>query len=136
MRRGLVKEDNIETRGLVLAKLLEKDTAAGGIEAGQLPPAGVPRGGLHGGIQPVVLIEWLTDLERLAPIPGETTAHRQVKPEPAFVWAEAPHGWRRGLPASGRDGPKAARAWFDKVSRLGNGFLAWLGRGRFRWALS
>ena len=136
MRRGLIQQDNIEALGIVLTELFEKEAEAVGIQARQFPPEGVPRGGLHGRIQPVVLIAGLNDLEWLDSIASETTMDRQVEPEPAFVLAEDPHGLRRGLPASGRDRPEAARALFDKVSRLGNVFFAWLGRGRLSLALS
>jgi hypothetical protein len=136
MRRGLVQQDAMETLGVVLAKLPQKDREAVGIAAGQLSPEGVARRGLHGGIQPGVLIEWRNDLDRLDSIPGETTADRQGETKPAFVLAADPHGLCRGLPASGRDGPEAARALCDNVRRLSTVFFAWLGRGRLRLAWS
>jgi hypothetical protein len=51
-----------------------------------------------------------------------------VKAKPAVVLAEGPHGLGRGLPASGRDGPEAARVLLDTVSRLSTVFLyGWAG---------
>ena len=97
MRRGLVQPDDIETRGSMLAKLPQKDRAAVGIEAWQLPPAGVSRGRLHGAIPPGVCIARLNDLDWLDSIPCETTTDWQVETEPAFVLAEDPHGLRRDL---------------------------------------
>ena len=136
MRWGLIQQNDIETLGIVLTQPPEEDTETVGIQAWQFPPEGVPCGGLHGGIQPVIFIERLHNLERFDPIAGEPTAERQVEPEPAFVLAEDPHGLRRGLPASGRNRPEAAGALFDKVSRLSDVFFAWLGRGRLSFALS
>jgi hypothetical protein len=99
MRGSLVQQADIETLRLVLAKLPQKEGEAVSIQAGQLPPEGVASARLHGSIEPVVFIKRLNDLDRLAPIPGETTADRQVEPQPAFVLAEDPHGLRRSLPS-------------------------------------
>ena len=98
MRGGLVEEDNIETVSLVLAKLLEKDGEAGSIEAGQFPPEGVSRGGLHGRIQPVLLIEGLDDLDRLDAIGRQPPVERQVETQARFILAEEPYGLVGRLP--------------------------------------
>jgi hypothetical protein len=99
---------------------------AGGLQARHCPPAGVPRGGLHGSLPPVVRLERLTNLARLAPRAGETTAARPVEPTPAGVLAAAAPGWRR--PSSGRARPKTTPALCDHIRRLGNVFLqGWAG---------
>ena len=45
MRRRLIEEANVQALGIVLAAGPQQDGAALGIEAGELPPAGVARGG-------------------------------------------------------------------------------------------
>jgi hypothetical protein len=95
----LVEEHDVETVGLALAKLSQKDAEAGGIEARQLPPEGVPRSRLHRGIEPVILIPGLDHLDGLHALACQSTANGQVEPQPAFILAEEPYGLLRLLPA-------------------------------------
>jgi hypothetical protein len=134
-RPGLRPPADLATLGLRRTTLLEKEADAVGIQARPFPPEGVPRGGLHGSLQPVGRLEGLHALEGLASIACETPMERPGEPEPACVVAAAPHGWRRGLPASGGDRPEAARALGDQGRRGGNVCVAWRGRGRVSWAL-
>ena len=136
VRWSLVQEHTVETCRIMLAQLAEKDGAAGGIEAGQRPPEGVPRGGLHGGIEPVRLLQGLHNLDRLHAVAREPPVDGPVHAQRALVLAEDPPRLGGCLAASGGHGAEPAAALLEKVSRLGDVFFAWLGRGRFRWALS
>jgi hypothetical protein len=93
----LIEAHDIEAVGLVLAKLPQKDGEAGGIQAGQLPPEGLPSGRFHRGVQPVILIQGLDDLEGLHAIACEPPVDREVQAEPAFILTEDPDGLCRGL---------------------------------------
>jgi hypothetical protein len=95
----LSQEYYIQTLSVVLPQLVKKDGEAVGIEARELPPAGLARGGLDRGLEPVILIERLNDLDRLHPSARETAADRQLQAEPAFVLAEDPHRLRGRLSA-------------------------------------
>ena len=92
MRRRLVQENNIETLSIVLAELLQKDAEAVRIEARQLPPEGVPRRGLHGGIEPIRLIQGLDDLERLHAVARQPPVQGQVQAQARFILTEDPYG--------------------------------------------
>lgn len=98
MRRRLVQEEDIEAVGIVVAKLPEKDAEAVRIEARQLPPERVACGGLHGGIEPIIFIQRLNDLDGLHAIAGELTVERQVQTQPTFILAEDPYGLVGRLP--------------------------------------
>jgi hypothetical protein len=50
---GLVQQENVQTPGIVLAKLIQKEAEALGIKARQLPPEGVAGGGFDRRLQPV-----------------------------------------------------------------------------------
>jgi len=136
MRRGLVQQDNVETLPLGLAKLVQKEAKALGVQVRHLPPEGFPGGGFDRRIEPVRLIERLDDLDRLHTVAGEATVQGQVQASTTFILTEHPHGLVGRLSPSGGDGPEAARALWDQVSRLRHFFLAWLGRGRLHLALS
>ena len=94
---GLVQEDAIEARALVLGQLLQKDVEAGGVEARQLPPAGVPRGGLPRSRAPVRLLERLDAWDRFHPVARQPTVERQVQTQARFLLAEDAHGLVRCL---------------------------------------
>jgi hypothetical protein len=93
----LIEEDDIATLGIALAKLMEKDSEAVRIQAGQLPPADLPCGRFNGRIKPVILVEGGDNLERLHAIAREPTPERQVQTEPACILAEHPDGLGRRL---------------------------------------
>jgi hypothetical protein len=57
----------MEPRGIVLAKRAQKNSAAVGLQAWQLPPAGLARGRCHSGIVPVVLVYRLNELDGVTP---------------------------------------------------------------------
>jgi hypothetical protein len=97
MRRRLIQEHDVETVGIVLTKLAEKDGEAGGIKAGQLPPEGLACGRFHCGVQPVILIQGCDDLNRLHTIAREPPREGQMEAEPAFILAEDPDRLLRGL---------------------------------------
>ena len=88
---GLVEEDNIETLGIVLAKLAQKDGEAVGIQPGSCPPEGVPRRRLHRCIEPVEFIQRVHQLPWLRPDPRQPTEERQVETETTFILAEDAH---------------------------------------------
>ena len=132
----LSEEHDVEVVGIVRANLPQKAGEAGGLQAGQLPPEGRPRGRFHRGVQPGILVQGLDDLEWLHAIAWEPPVDGEGQAEPAFIRAEDPDGLFRGLASSGCQGAAAARALFAKGRGLGDGFFAWLGRGRFRLALS
>ena len=136
MRGGLVQQDNVQTLCIVLAKLLQKEGEAIGIEAGPLPPEGVAGPGFDGCLQPVRLVQRFDDLEGLHAKAGHAATRREMEAQPAFVMAAPPHRRVRRLPAYGGDGPQAARTLLDTIRGLSRFFLAWLGLGRFSLALS
>jgi hypothetical protein len=136
MRGGLVQKDEVETLSIVLTKLPQKDGKAISIEARQLPPEGLARGRLDSGIEPVILVQRRDNLHWFHPVARQPSVKRQVEAQARFILAEDPHRLVGGLPAEGRDRPEAARALFDKVSRLSDVFLAWRGRGRLSLAWS
>ena len=135
-RRRLIQEHEVEAVGRVLTKLAEQDGAAGGIEAGQLPPQGLAGGRFHGGGQPGILIQGCDDLPRLHPLAREPPRAGPMEAEPAFILAEAPDRRPRGLASSGRHGAQTAGALRNNGRGRGHVFFAWLGRGRFSLALS
>jgi hypothetical protein len=132
---GLVEEDDIETLGIVLPKLPQKDGEAIGIQARQLPPEGVPRRGFHRGIAPVILVEGLNDLEGLHAVARQPTREGHVQAQTTCILAKHPHGVVGHLPASGGDGAQAARALFDNIRCRRDVGFAWLGRGRLSVAV-
>jgi hypothetical protein len=134
--RSLIQEDNVQPLGIVLTKFVQQEIETVGIEAGPLPPEGVAGGGLDRRRQPIRLVQGLDHLYRLHAVACEPPMDRQVQTEACFILAEDPYRLVGRLPASGRDRPEAAGALFDQVSRLGDVFLAWLGRGRLRLAWS
>jgi hypothetical protein len=136
MRGRLLQEDHIEAISIVLAKLAQKDREAVGIQARQLPPEGIACGRLHGGIEPVILVQRRDDLDGLHAEARESPPERQMQAETAFILAEDPHGLSRRLAPEGRQRAEAAGAVLNKVSRFRGIFLAWRGRGRFSLALS
>jgi hypothetical protein len=91
MRRSLIEEDNVQALCIVPAEVLQKDREALGIEAGELPPEGVARGGFNCCIQPVRFIEGLDDLEGLHAIPRHSAADWEMQPQAAFILAKHPH---------------------------------------------
>jgi hypothetical protein len=99
MRRGLIEQDNVQALRIVLPILPQQDGEAVRIEAGQLPPEGLPRGGLHGRIEPVILIQGRDELDRLHAVPREATADGHMQAQATFILAEDPHGSIRLLPA-------------------------------------
>jgi hypothetical protein len=99
MRRSLIEEDNVQALGLGLAAVPQQDGAARGLEAGELPPAGVARGGFHRRREPVRFIERFDDLEGLHTIARDPATHREVQAQAAFVLAKHPHGLHRALAA-------------------------------------
>ena len=136
MRRSLIEQHHVAARRIVLAEGPQNDGAARGIEAGQRPPEGLAGGRFHRCVQPVILIQGGDDLHRLHTIAREPPREGQRQAEPTFILAEAPDRLLRGLASSGRQGAKAAGALLNKGRGRGNVFFAWLGRGRFRLALS
>ena len=125
----------METLRLGLPTLVEQDIAALGVQAGQLPPACLPGGGLDRRTEPVRLLPRLDDLERLDAVAGEPPVQGHVQAQTTFILAEDSHGLGGRLPPSGGDGAQAARARLDNIRRFRSVFCAWLGRGRFRCAL-
>jgi hypothetical protein len=117
MRWGLRPESNRETLRIVLANPVEKDSDAGGIEARPLPPAGLPQGGLHGGIAPGHLLQGLDALHRRPTVARKPPVAGPVQAQTALVLAADAHRLGRRLSASGRHGTEAARAWRDKGRR-------------------
>ena len=99
MRWGLVQQDNVETLRLVLAKLLQKEAEAVGIEAGPLPPEGGAARGFDGCVQPVRLVQRVDDLEGLHAKACHAAPRRKLEAQPAFVMAENPHRLVRPLTA-------------------------------------
>ena len=91
MRRGVVQQDEVETRGVVLATLVEKHGEAVGLEAGPLPPAGFARRGFHGGREPLRLVQGLNDLDGLHAIARQPPVERQVQAQTTFIVAEDSH---------------------------------------------
>jgi hypothetical protein len=134
MRGRLVQNDDMKTRGLGLPTLPQQDGEAIRIEARQLPPKGLARGRLDGGIEPGILLQRCDHLHWFHPVARQPPVPRQVQAQACCLLAADPHRLGGRLPASGRDRPEAAWALFDKVRRLGDLFLAWLGRGRLRLA--
>jgi hypothetical protein len=133
---GLSEQANVQALRLRLTKRLQQDGEAVGSETRQLPPAGVAGRGFDGGIPPVRLLPRLDALEGLHALAGPAAPEGEVEAPAACVVAEAPHRLGGRLPSSGRAGAQAARALLDTGRRLSRVFLAWLGLGRFRLALS
>src|SRR4029453_1187463 len=133
---GLIQQDNVQTLRIVLAKLMQKEVEAVGIEAGPLPPEGGAGGGFGRRIQPVRLVQRFDNLEGLHAKACHAGPGREMEAQPAFVLAENSHRLVRRLPAEGGDGSQAARTLLDKVRCLSGVFFAWLGLGRFSLALS
>jgi len=96
---SLVEEDDVETLGIVLPKLLEQATEAVGIQARQLPPEGLARRGFNRRIEPVRGIERLDDLEGLHAIPCEPTVEGQVQAQARFILAKEPYSLVGRLPS-------------------------------------
>src|SRR5262245_14093112 len=94
---GLVQQDNVQTLRIVLAKLLQKEVEAVGIEAGPLPPEGVAGGGFDRRIQPVRLVQRFDDLEGLHAKTCHAATGWEMEAQPAFVVAENPHRLIRRL---------------------------------------
>jgi hypothetical protein len=103
---------------------------------GQLPPAGLPRGGLPGRLEPGILGQGRDALDRLHAVPREATAERPMQAQATGLRAAAPDGLRRRLPAARGACAQAVRTLRDNVCHLGRGFLAWRGRGRCSLAWS
>ena len=103
MRRGLVQEHHIETLSRVLTERVQKDAEAVRIEARQLPPEGLACGGLHGGREPIRLLQGLDDLDRLYAVARQPPVERQVQAQTTCILAEAPHGLVGRVPPSGGD---------------------------------
>src|SRR5262245_39918253 len=136
MRWGLVQQKNVQTLGIVLATLVQKETEARGIKLGQLPPEGVARGGFDCRIQPGGLVQRLDDLEGLHAIARDAATDWEVEAYPAFGLADDPHRLVRRLTPSRGNGAQAAGALLDKSRCLSRFFFAWLGRERFSFAFS
>jgi hypothetical protein len=92
MRRSLIQADTVQALRILLAKRLQQDGEAVGLEAGPRPPRGLPRGGLHGGLEPVILVEGLDDLDRLHAVACEATLDGQVQTKATVSLTEDPHG--------------------------------------------
>ena len=92
VRRGLGQQDDVATLRIALAKLVQKDAEALGVQVRQLPPEGLPSGGFDRRIQPVRLLERLDNLDRLHAIAREPTVEGQAQAEATFILAEDPHG--------------------------------------------
>lgn len=99
MRWSLIEEDKVQALGIVLPKVPQKDGEALGIEAGELPPEGVARGGFHRRIEPVRFIEGLDDLEGLHALCRDPAADGEMQPQAAFILAKHPHRLLRTLAA-------------------------------------
>jgi hypothetical protein len=99
MRWRLIQEQGVEAVGIVLAKLAEKHSETVSIQVEQLPPEGIAGGRVHHGVQQVILVQGLDDLDRLHAIAGEPPGERQMQAELAFSLVEDPDGLRRGLAA-------------------------------------
>jgi hypothetical protein len=65
---GLGKEDEVQTRPLLLPTAAQDDGKTLGIQRRHLPPKGVPRGGGDGGREPRGLLEGVALLQRGAPL--------------------------------------------------------------------
>ena len=113
MRWGLVQQNNVQTLGIVLAKLVQQETEARGITLGQLPPEGVARGGFDCRRQPGGLVQRLDDLEGLHARARDAATAWEVEAAPAFVLAEDPHRWVRRLTPSRGNGAQAAAGSFS-----------------------
>ena len=133
--RGLVQQDAVETLRIALAKLVKKDAAALGVQAWQLPPERLPGGGFDRRIEPVRLLQRRNNLARLHAVACQPTVEGPVQAQTRFILAEDPHGLVGRLPPSGGASAEATRALLNKIRRLGDVFFAWLGRGRFSFAL-
>ena len=96
---GLVQQDHVQTLRRGLAKLLQKEAEAVGIEAGPLPPEGVAGSGFDCRIQPVRLVQRFDALEGLHAKACHAATRREMEAPPAFVVAEDPHWLVRRLPA-------------------------------------
>ena len=96
---GLVQQDHVQTLRRGLAKLLQKEAEAVGIEAGPLPPEGVAGGGFDCRIPPVRLVQRFDALEGLHAQAGHAATGREREAQPAFVVAENSHRLVRPLTA-------------------------------------
>jgi hypothetical protein len=130
---GLVSQDTVPTLSLGWAKLMQPAGEAVGLEAGPLPPEGVAGGGFDRRLQPGRLVQRCNDLEGLHAQACHAATGREMEAQAAFVVAENPHRLVRPLTSSGGDGTQAARPLLDPGRR--RVFVAWLGLGRFSWAL-
>jgi len=97
MRRRLIQDHDVEAIGIMLTQLAEKDGAADGIQAGQLPPEGLARGRFHRCVQPVILVQGRDDLDRLHALACQPLLEGQMQAEPTFILAEDPDRLLRGL---------------------------------------
>ena len=97
-RWRLVEEHAVGTFRLMVAKLVQEDGTAVGIEARHLPPAGIAGGGFDRRIQPVRLVEGLDALHGLHPVAREAAMDGQREAQTAVVLAENPHGLLGRLP--------------------------------------
>lgn len=93
MRGGVVEDQDIETVGIVTAEVLQEGLKTAAIQGGHFQPEGVPGGGFHGGVEPIVLVEGRIGLEGLDPASGEAARLREMESETAFVLKEDPE-WR------------------------------------------
>jgi len=133
---GLIKQDTGHALGIRLTTLRQQDGAAVGSETRPLPPAGLPRGGLHRRREPRRLLQRRDALEGLHAPAGHAAPAGAVEAQAACGVAEDPHRLGGRLPASGRHGPQAARAGLDNVRRRRPFCWAGLGLGRVSWAVS
>src|SRR4029453_3437153 len=85
---GLIQQDNVQTLRLVLAKRMQKEVEAVGIEAGPLPPEGVAGGGFDRRVQPGRLVQRFDALEGLHAKACPAATGREMEAQPAFVVAE------------------------------------------------
>jgi hypothetical protein len=99
MRWRLIQQDDGETLRIGLAKLVETETEALGIQGRQLPPEGLARGGLDRGLEPVRLVEGRDNLDGLHAITRQPTLEGQGQAQPRFILAADPPGLRRCLAA-------------------------------------
>ena len=98
MRGGLVQQDAVQTPGIVLATLVQKETDAVSIEARALPAEGVAGRGCARRLPPVRLVHWGDDLDRLHTVAREPTVAGPGQAQTPCSLAEAPHRLVGGLP--------------------------------------
>jgi hypothetical protein len=90
---GLVQQDNVQTLRLVLAKLLQKEVEAVGIEAGPLPPEGVASGGVDRRRPPVRRVQRFDDLEGCTPKPVTRRRVGRWRPNRLSSWQKTRTRW-------------------------------------------